>query len=56
VEHATRLTSVELVFSRRLTQEPLEGTGNEPNWPVSDTPILKWPSNVVSNYSHEQLG
>ena len=34
VEHAARLASVELVFSKRLTQMLLEGTGNEPNWPV----------------------
>lgn len=34
MEHTARLTSAELVFGRRITQMPLEETGNEPNWPV----------------------
>ena len=34
VEHAARLTSVELVFSTRLTQMRSQETGNEPDWLV----------------------
>ena len=37
MEHAARLTSVELVFSRRLTQTPLEGDSQRTELDGQDT-------------------
>ncbi len=46
MEHVARLTGVELVFSRKLTQIPLEGRlATTQTGPFSDTTILTLPNN-----------